>query len=343
LFEHYYCNFKKIFLILFTIITFVTVVFFAILLKDFILNENVFYFYGNKELLAESNNTFFMQTNPRVTGLGRNLVIILCVLIFIYNDLIVNKSLVFKIIFLFLVFLSVFLMWGTQSRGAFLCFALLVFIFLFFDNKKNLKYKVLFSIIIFTVPILLFENISELKYENYKKKYKLDDNSFKNSRIINPKNLSQNETGHDYSTGRTIIWKRSLNLIYQKPWVGYGPQGDRIALSSDKEKTQAEEHIWDNNSSNAIIYTLLSSGIFGLCSLIGIYLLLVKKIINLIFKYSVFYSSNYWLKISISIIAILLVRSIFENGFAFFGIDLIFLITCYYYLKNNYSKLKIMI
>ena len=87
LFESYSCNYKKIFFILFTIISIVTVFYFVILLKEFIIDESVFYFYGNKELLADSNNTFVLQTNPRVTGLGRNLVIIISVLFFIYNDL----------------------------------------------------------------------------------------------------------------------------------------------------------------------------------------------------------------------------------------------------------------
>ena len=107
-----------------------------------------------------------------------------------------------------------------------------------------------------------------------------------------------------------------------------------------KELNQMAEqkHIWDNNSSNAIIYTLLSAGIFGLICLAGIYLLTIKKIINLIFKSNIFHSNNYLLKINISIIAMLLFRSTFENGFVFFGIDLIFLITCFYYLKNNHSK-----
>jgi O-antigen ligase len=344
LFQHYSCNFNKIFSILFIIILFITIFFFSILLREFILNENNFYFYGSKELLADYTNNFIMQTNPRVTGLGRNLLIILCVLIFIYNDFILKKSLVLKIIFFFLIFLSVFLIWGTQSRGVFLCLLLISFIFLFFD-KKNLKYKIIFSITIFIFPILLFEKISELKYENYLKKYKFNDKtSYSYSRILNPKNLpyaDDNRDDPDYSTGRTIIWKRSLNFIFQKPWIGYGPQGDRIALSNNKKKSASDrKYIWDNNSSNALIYSLLSGGIFGFSCFVVIYLLIIKKIVNLIFKYSVFDSSNYSLKVNISIIAILLLRSTFENGFAFFGIDLIFLITCFYFLKSNYSKFK---
>lgn len=342
LFQSYSCDYKKIFFILFIIISIVTVFYFSILLKEFIFNESVFYFYGNKELLADSNNTFVMQTNPRVTGLGRNLVIILSVLFFIYNDLIIKKTAIFKTLFLFLIFLSTFLIWGTQSRGSLVCFSVIIIMFILFD-KKNIKYKILFFFVIFLFPILLFESISELKYEKYKSKYKLDNHSINNnySRILNKNTLPHfidNEANYDYSTGRTTIWKRSFNFIYKKPWIGYGPQGDRVALSNNKEKSLAEQkHIWDNNSSNAIIYTLLSAGIFGLVCLAGIYLLIIKKMINLIFKSNIFHSNNYLLKINISIIAMLLFRSTFENGFVFFGIDLIFLITCFYYLKNNHS------
>ena len=349
LFQSYSCDYKKIFFILFIIISIVTIFYFSILLKEFIFNESVFYFYGNKELLADSNNSFVMQTNPRVTGLGRNLVIIFSVLFFIYNDLIIKKTAIFKTLFLFLIFLSTFLIWGTQSRGSLVCFSVIIIMFILFD-KKNIKYKILFFFVIFLFPILLFESISELKYEKYKSKYKLDNHSINNnySRILNKNTLPHfidndphfidNEANYDYSTGRTTIWKRSFNFIYKKPWIGYGPQGDRVALSNNKEKSLAEQkHIWDNNSSNAFIYTLLSAGIFGLICLTGIYLLIIKKIINLLFKSNIFHSNNYLLKINISIIAMLLFRSTFENGFVFFGIDLIFLITCFYYLKNNHS------
>jgi hypothetical protein len=45
LFESYSCNYKKIFFILFTIISIVTVFYFVILLREFIIYESVFYFY----------------------------------------------------------------------------------------------------------------------------------------------------------------------------------------------------------------------------------------------------------------------------------------------------------
>ena len=69
----------------------------------------------------------------------------------------------------------------------------------------------------------------------------------------------------DYTAGRIYIWKRGLDAFYEKPFLGYGPQGDRIALVKDKTNiSTTERHIWDNNASNGIVYIGLSAGIMGI-------------------------------------------------------------------------------
>jgi O-antigen ligase len=244
--------------------------------------------------------------------------------------------LVYKSIFLFLLFTCSFIIWGTQSRGALFSYLLIFGIFLYF-NKKSINYKILLTLLIFILPVLLFETISTVKYKNYY-------NNEKSIRILSDKSDTSKENSseislNNYSSGRIQIWKKSLNYIFEQPWIGYGPQGDRIVLSNIDSMLK-KENIWDNNSSNAIIYSLLCGGFLGMLCLLTIYGLIIKKIYILIFKYKILNSKNWLLKTNISIILVLLFRSLFENSFALFSTDLLFLISCYYCLKDNYFERK---
>ena len=343
LFHNYHCDSKKIFFFLFITISLVSSLFTSLIIKEFFTPNTTFNFYTSQQLMPNSYN-FLIQTNPRITGIGRNFVIIFCLLIFYFNDSIIKKPLFYKSIFLFLLFVCSFIIWGTQSRGAFFCYLLIFLIFLYF-NKKSIKYKILLILLLSVLPILLFETISTVKYKNYfilknKNYYNIE----KSTRILSGKSDISKENSaeisiNNYSSGRIQIWKKSLNYIFEKPWIGYGPQGDRIVLSNI-DSILKNENIWDNNSSNAIIYSLLCAGFFGMLCLLTIYGLIIKKIGILIFKYKILNSNNWLLKTNIAIILVLLFRSLFENSFALFSTDLLFLISCYYCLKDNYFERK---
>jgi O-antigen ligase len=335
LFHNYHYDSKKIFFYLFITISLVSSLFTCLIIKEFFSLNMIFNFYSSQQLMPNSHN-FLTQTNPRITGIGRNFVIIFCFLIFYFNDSIIKKTLVYKSIFLFLLFICSFIIWGTQSRGALFCYLLIFGIFLYF-NKKSINYKILLTLLIFILPVLLFETISTVKYKNYY-------NNEKSIRILSDKSYTSKENSseislNNYSSGRIQIWKKSLNYIFEQPWIGYGPQGDRIVLSNIDSMLK-KENIWDNNSSNAIIYSLLCSGFLGMLCLLTIYGLIIKKIYILIFKYKILNSKNWLLKTNISIILVLLFRSLFENSFALFSTDLLFLISCYYCLKDNYFERK---
>jgi len=149
------------------------------------------------------------------------------------------------------------------------------------------------------------------------------------------------EKSKDYTTGRIYIWKRGLMAILEKPFFGYGPQGDRVVLSVDKAQiSSSERHIWDNNASNAIIYTGLSAGIIGITFLILIYFLFIINLFKSIFLFKIFHSNDFFIKNCVTLILIFMVRSIYENSFALFSIDYIGVIVSFSYIikylkKNN--------
>ena len=72
---------------------------------------------------------------------------------------------------------------------------------------------------------------------------------------------SKSKNGYSVSSGRIQTWINSLDVVFKnKKIIGYGPQADRYVLSN-----LAENHLeasWSNNSSNAIIYSILCFGVF---------------------------------------------------------------------------------
>ena len=125
---------------------------------------------------------------------------------------------------------------------------------------------------------------------------------------VNNVNKLSNLTSH--TSGRVKLWKKAFSYISSN-YIGYGPQADRLHIKQ--------------NVSNLILYSLLCSGIIGAISIVSIYLLIIYKIINLIFKNQIFKKKNYlYEKISMIIIGFLLLRSIVEVSFGIFSIDMIF-------------------
>ena len=169
-----------------------------------------------------------------------------------------------------------------------------------------------------------------------------DENNNNNnaSQIETDKNIEQSKKKTDYnytiSSGRIEIWKTSINLIVQnKKYLGYGPQGDRYALSVVAKNFN--EASWQNNASNAVIYSIMSSGIIGLICILLIYFSLSKILFKAIrFNFN-FQNQDYLFYSSFTIILFIAARSLFENSFTVFGIDYCLIVSSYFLLK---SKIK---
>jgi hypothetical protein len=142
------------------------------------------------------------------------------------------------------------------------------------------------------------------------------------------------------SSGRLEIWNNCLDIIKQKKLIfGEGPQSDRKLLSQYLLKNKEKNfQVYENNSSNALIYSYLCGGIISLSLLLLIYLLTIKELFKSIFINKLYDTEDPLTNFSIITLFFLIIRSIFENSFSLFGIDFCFFSLCYFFLKKKNLK-----
>ena len=333
-------DFKILYIIFISLLSAVVISYIYALIIQTIENGEIKYFYFIFSGFLQANEYGIIgQQNPRSTGLSRQMVIIFCFLFYLMNSLNSKKILYFSLLGI-LFFLSIFI-WGFQSRGSLICWIIIWLVFLIFDKKKILS-KLSLVLILVLSPILLFEYSKGIDNSKLAKKNRL----FENQHFKVEVNVKDENTGEtklkskvDYTTGRIYIWKRALKIFFEKPFLGYGPQGDRIALFKDKTNTLSTQmHIWDNNASNGIVYVGLSAGAIGIFILILIYILFLFNILKSLFLYKVFRSSNFFIKNCVTVIIIFVVRSIYENSFTVFSIDYIVVMLSFVYILKYFEK-----
>ena len=147
-----------------------------------------------------------------------------------------------------------------QSRGTLLCYLIILLFLILFLSKGKIKNKIKKIIILIFVPFFLYfsintqiiKNISSDKQENI------------NNRIF-----------EKHSSGRIDIWTFSLKNNDYKKIFGYGSQGDRFFLKNYNNKNK-----YGNNSSNIVVYSLLSGGVACVILLMLCYYEILKTIIK---------------------------------------------------------------
>ena len=157
-----------------------------------------------------------------------------------------------------------------------------------------------------------------------KKKY--ENNNLENNFTYNVfENVKKNVRSFDtFSSGRLDDWYKLLNNFNLKQIFGYGAQGDRFLIKQ--------------TASNGVLYALSSSGFLGLLFFLSFslyaFILSIKNIAK-----AFYFKNNYMFYINLIIIIILL-RSLFESGYAVFGIDYIIFVTCLALINNKNLKIK---
>ena len=330
---------KKIFYIFYLIIFAYSLIILIPIIYNFTFKEiNTLWFYEQETFKA--NQEVFGQTNQRVTGIARMMVVLFSFFLFYYSHFsknLFNKNNLNKIFLsLFFIFFFSFCIWGFQSRGAFISYILIILLFFIFEKLEIIKKFLIFLLCIFS--IFIFNNFSNSK------KSVIENNKIERgqveSRILNLNenlNLNLNENLNKVSSGRIQIWKRSIEKIKNKIIIGYGEMGDRRILTTDKTNVPNDEkHLWDSNASNSFLYSLLSGGIIGAIFFLLAFFYLIILIFNIL-KNNQFEKLPIENKISIVLIIIILIRNFYENSFSQFGIDLLLLLSCYQILIKNYS------
>jgi hypothetical protein len=322
---------KKLLIILIIYISLISLFFYAKFILEFFNNKNLFYFYATETLQPESEN--FAQTVPRVTGLARMFVIIFYFLFFL--KLSVTNNFLKKIILITSFFLMIAI-YATQTRGAFIGISIFIIYYLFFFKHQIIK-KVFYIFFIILIPIVTFESIIYLK-SNYNQNL-VESNLEQMTYLKNKNRITNNYT----SSGRIDIWKTSIKIIKEKKIIlGKGPQADRLLLSENQGKSilKSEARILDNNSSNALIYSYLCGGILSFTMFLFIYFFIIKKIFIHLFVKKVIEKKIFITNFALITLIFLTIRTVFENGYAVFGIDYVFCITCYFVLLKPHKEIK---
>ena len=107
------------------------------------------------------------------------------------------------------------------------------------------------------------------------------------------------------------------------------------------------EAAWGNNSSNGLVYCVMTAGIVGLLFFIFIFYKILSLIYMYYFKFNIFKKNDYFKVICFIYLGVMLSRIGFENGFFVFGIDFIIMVSTYYFLfftknlkKSSFNNLK---
>ena len=144
------------------------------------------------------------------------------------------------------------------------------------------------------------------------------------------------KAGYDPQYFKKILKK---NLL-----TGYGPQADRQMMYNKSKIDEAPAILgpFGYNASNGIIYSLICSGIIGLVCFIAVNLIILFKSLKLFIYYmkSKNFNSHPILVTSIFSVLFLQFRSLFENSFSVYGVDLLILVTSYLVIQNEYRKLQ---
>lgn len=281
------------------------------------------------------NELLFDQAIPRVTGLSRSLAIFNLFLIigwFYFRNFF---NLVEKNIFILIILIISLLIWSLNSRGTILCYLFGLSIYFFIILNDTFLSKIKYLILFIVVPIFFFfiaGSVSATKKNiNIIEKDKITNSS--NEKLILKNSRFAENTNNNFSSGRFELWNYSISNYDTSKIFGYGPQGDRHLLM------EKFTH-YGSNVSNGFIYALLSGGYFGL---VFFFLIYVKVIFNLliIISNSKILKKNYTICCSTIFACFFLLRSLVENSFALFSVDLLVFIISNVLIEKFIKKNKL--
>ena len=273
--------------------------------------------------------------SPRSSGLSRTCFLILLLVYIVKENFFLKKGKIFFIVIKIFLITAIVLL---QSRTTMVITLISLFFIFLYENKFSVKNFIKFFSMYLIIPLLLVSALGNYNMYKYTKAKNLDSvfsyiEEDENKLILIEEELSlflqfsNNKTQKtlrsldvDVSSGRFEDWNNIINtfLINKKFFIGYGSQGDR--------------HISDYQSaSNGLLYSLCSSGLFGLIFFIFFSILIFFKALKVIL-YS--YKKNLGAYISSIIIFTILLRSILETSYAVFSIDLMIMMTALVVINN---------
>ena len=337
-FKNFY---KKLLTIAITFIALISIFFCTQLIFEFFNQKETYYFYVSNTLAAEQLS--LLQANPRITGLSR--MILLIFFLFYFINISGLKSKFIKYSSFIVLFICIFFIYGMQSRGSWIGILLFIFMNIFF-YKEKVRTKIFTLIVLIVLPIVTFHLFAKIKSDFFAGGIReitvpTENQAMSKENLEKLKKHQERLTSNYSTSGRTEIWRNILLIaIEEKIIIGKGPQADRYLLTNyiNKNKNIINFLVYENNASNAVLYSYLCAGIFGLFVIIFIYANFIKIIYKNVFVKKNFFKNNILHNFSIVTLSYLLIRSIFENSFSLFSVDFIFLILCYFIISERDDK-----
>jgi|688.fasta_scaffold28214_7 hypothetical protein len=264
---------------------------------------------------------------PRSSGVGRNLIIIyLCLYVLFVSN--IRIQLYLKFFVKFLIIIIVFFILHLQNRSS-IYFLILFNIlnFFYFMRHEELKIKFKKILILIIIPGILHISLISNRLIHNNTMIKKIDPSISSEGIEKKKNLleqikqSVRVLDVTNSSGRFILWKKSIIFISKNPYLGYGPQADRFLIQE--------------NVSNIVLYALICGGVISFFMILLTILISLFRIFFIVFKKKLFFKKKYYLeKICILILTFLLFRSLVEISFGVYGFDFLLFILCMFIIQN---------
>jgi hypothetical protein len=304
-----------------------------LILYDYIIYQNVIYFYESNKLRLGASTFSFV--NPRSSGLARTILFISLFLLIFFLFFKSKNNFYNKFLKLFIIFSIIFLNFfiiQLESRVSvyFLyLFMLSAILFNFFYKLYEMRKLYIFIFIFFFLPLFLSVVFTEYKknkiydhiiQDSLSKNVIIKKNDFKalvQSRLLDVKNTS----------GRKDIWIKVIKSYNQIPVLGYGVLGDRFAYSF--------------SVSNIFLYFFISGGILGLFTIVIFNVYLLKNFLILLISKKLIYKSDPFFYISVIFIIFILFRSLVENSYGQFNIDLMIFVPCCLFLEKELKRHKI--
>ena len=359
----YLTNVLFIFILLF--------IFSSIALKENIFSYNLLY--HSKSFNYQLAGEYF----PRSSGISRMALIIFFFLNSIFFSKLFEKKINYSILLLncFLIFIILIL----QSRTVILFFIISFFFINIFFRFEGYRERFNFFLMTLILPFLMFISYPIIKsYLIEKFEFKTETfqedkdkiNFLRNDFAIgeNQFDITKNKF---FSNNRVDAWRYLLQVFFKgkldqemenkiyvsfKPmkkiekknlriFFGFGPQADRRLMKLEKiEPAPLAKSVigpFGAHASNIFIYSLICGGILGLFIILILNLLILYKILKILkYREQLNLKQNYILTSSIRIILFLMFRSLLENSYGVFGVDLIVFLSAYAVIENNLKKIN---
>ncbi len=186
-----------------------------------------------------------------------NVFLALSILILIYAYYKVNLSSLIKNIFVFFLFVYLFSIFSEAGKTGQIALVLLIVVYIFQELRKNIK-KLILSLSLLFMSVYLIYNSSE----NLQKRFEKEINM-----VLNKE-----------SSNRLLLLQHSLEIIKQKPFVGYGAGSFSDKFGAINEETKKIVRYNHKTPHNNYLYIWVELGIFGLVALVSIFYFQIREL-----------------------------------------------------------------